>query len=43
MKKVLIYGEFTPTSTTGIAYVNSNLEYSIKKISIIEQILGGLM
>ncbi len=32
MKKVLIYGEFTPTSTTGIAYVNSNLEYSLKKI-----------
>ena len=32
MKKVLIYGEFNPESTTGIAYINSNLAYSLKNI-----------
>tara|TARA_B100000886_G_scaffold95631_2_gene63394 strand:- start:9619 stop:10716 length:1098 start_codon:yes stop_codon:yes gene_type:complete len=39
MKKVLLYGEFTPKSTTGIAYMNSilersliNLGYKVKKI-----------
>ena len=32
MKKVLIYGEFNPKSTTGIAYINSNLEYCLKNI-----------
>ena len=31
MKKALLYGEFIPESTTGIAYVNSLLEKSLKK------------
>ncbi len=30
MKNVLLYGEFNPKSTTGIAYINSNLESSLK-------------
>ena len=29
MKTILLYGEFTPKSTTGIAYMNSNLEESL--------------
>ena len=31
MKKALLYGEFIPQSTTGIAYINSLLEKSLKK------------
>ena len=31
MKKALLYGEFIPQSTTGIAYVNSLLVKSLKK------------
>tara|TARA_Y100000589_G_C27144275_1_gene626106 strand:+ start:26 stop:1120 length:1095 start_codon:yes stop_codon:yes gene_type:complete len=29
MKNILLYGEFTPRSTTGIAYINSNLKESL--------------
>ena len=32
MKKTLLYGEFIPKSTTGIAYVNSMLEKSLENL-----------
>ncbi len=32
MKNVLLYGEFIPKSTTGIAYINSNLETSLQHL-----------
>ena len=32
MKTALIYGEFLPDSSTGIAYVNSTLDSSLNKV-----------
>ena len=31
MKKIIIFGEFIEESSTGIAYVNSNLYEALKK------------
>ena len=40
MKRIIIYGEFINKSTTGIAYMNSNLDYCLKKLGCkVEKIL----
>ena len=39
MKRAFIFGEFIAKSTTGIAYVNTNLKYALKELNFFVETL----